>query len=99
MADGDHHLAEHTVIGVELRVQLAQSEFHRQCREGTTWLPYVYDAFASLPERIGQHIAAERPREADYWLVQAERFVRILAPQQFQDRITALLPLESDSAA
>lgn len=78
----------HQVRRAEERAQVAQGELARNREK---WLPYIRDHYEALPATIRDLIRRKRPVEAEYWLLQAERFVDIISHKVLQARLDALV--------
>lgn len=80
---------EHTVAAPILRAQIAQGEFAAHSRH-EDWLPYIDEAFATLPQRVQTLIDTGHPRSAEYWLRCAERFACVIDQACFTRAVAAL---------
>lgn len=88
---------KHRVTSAELRAQIVQGEFARQYPPGY-WLPYIHDSIDTLPRRISALIKANRPVEAEYELLQAEKFVGCINYATMQKRMDALVIAGDDES-
>lgn len=81
--------AEHTVASPELRAHIAQREHSDRYPRGT-FLPYIHDAYDTLPARVRALIEQGHPRSAEYWLLSAERGAGVLSADAFSRYVAQL---------
>ncbi|RSM68691.1 hypothetical protein DL991_41210 [Amycolatopsis sp. WAC 01375] len=88
---------KHQVLAAQGRAQVVQGEFWRQFPPGT-WLPYIHERYDRLHRDIDDLIRRNRPVEAEYTLLNAERFVGCISYAVMSARIAALVIAGDDES-
>ncbi|WP_410646247.1 hypothetical protein [Amycolatopsis sp. cmx-4-54] len=88
---------KHRVLAAQGRAQVVQGEFWRQFPPGT-WLPYIHERYDRLHRDVDDLIRRNRPVEAEYSLLNAERFVGCISYDEMSARITALVIAGDDES-
>lgn len=88
---------KHQVHAAQERVQVVQGEFWRQFPPGT-WLPYIHERYDRLHRDVDDLIRRNRPVEAEYTLLNAERFVGCIPYDVMQAHIKALVVAGDDES-